>query len=145
MPYTVPASFNKFFENINLPGDHRDTANSRKDSIVSSLKKNYSIIEAFPSGSIPRFTAVKGYADLDVIVALHYANHIEGKKPSEVLQNIRDSLSDYKTNVRKNGQAVTLYYKTWPNVDVVPVSRAVDENNNITHYNIPVELNRFAE
>ena len=137
MPYTVAVSFDKFYQNINLSGDHREAANRRRDDIVKTLKKNLNVIEAFSSGSIPRYTALKDHADLDVMVALHYGDHIKGRKPSEVLQEVRNLLSEYKTNVRKNGQAVTLYYVTWPNVDIVPCSRTVDDNGNVTSYSIP--------
>lgn len=137
MAYTIAVSFDTFYTNINLAGSHRDTANRRRDNIVSSLKKNFHVIEAFASGSIPRYTALKKHADLDVIVALHHGKHMKNKKPSEVLQEVRDVLAGYKTNVRKNGQAVTLYYKTWPNVDIVPVSRVVDDDGDITSYSIP--------
>lgn len=137
MPYTVAVSFDTFYQNINLSGDHRDTANRRKDDIVSTLKKNMNVVESFSSGSIPRYTALKGHADLDVMVALHYSKYIKDKKPSEVLQEVRDMLAEYKTNVRKNGQAVTLYYKTWPNVDIVPCSQVVDGDGNVTSYSIP--------
>lgn len=137
MSYTVSASFDKFRENIELTGNHRDTANKRKDGIVSFLKNEFSILDAFPSGSIPRYTAVTGYADLDVIVILHYGKHIEDRKPSEVLQNVRDVLAEFKANVRKNGQAVTLHYKTWPNVDIVPVSRTTNSDGSVNHYKVP--------
>lgn len=137
MPYTVEASFDKFRENIELSGDHRETANARKDDIMNLLKNNFTVIEAFPSGSIPRYTALKNSSDLDVIVALHYGKHIKDKKPSEVLQSVRDCLANYKTNVRKNGQAVTLHYKTWPNVDVVPVCQVVNDNKEVTNYEVP--------
>lgn len=137
MAYTVEAAFNAFFENINLSGDHRETANTRRDNIVSTLGKSFNILEAFSTGSIPKYTALKEHADLDVMVALHYGKHIEGKTPTEVLQNVRDALAEWRTGVRKNGQAVTLYYKTWPNVDIVPVSRTTDDNGNVLHYNVP--------
>lgn len=141
MSYTVAASFEKFRQNIDLSGDHRETATARKDHIVSLLKDHFDVLEAFPTGSIPKFTAVKDHADLDVMVALHYGKHIQNRKPSEVLQAVRDALSEYRTNVRKNGQAVTLYYKTWPNVDIVPVSRTVDANGLVDYYNVP-DMNR---
>jgi hypothetical protein len=112
MPYTVAVSFDKFRQDIEVSGTHRDTATRRRNSIVSLLKGDFEILDAFPSGSIPRYTAVRGYADLDVIVVLHYGKHIKGKKPSEVLKEVRDSLAQYRTNVRSNGQAVTLYFKT---------------------------------
>lgn len=137
MAYAVGAAFDEFRQAIELPGDYREIAASRRDQLVSLLKNDFEILEAFPSGSIPRFTAIKGYADLDVIVALHYGKHIEGKKPSQVLQAIQSCLSNYRTGVRRNGQAITLYYKTWPNVDIVPVSRCIDSAGNITHYNVP--------
>lgn len=141
MPYTVAVSFDRFFENINLSGDHHDIARARRDRLVSLLEKHFTILEAFPTGSIPRFTAVTGHADLDIMVALHYGKHIENKTPAQVLQSVRDALSEYRTNVRKNGQAVTLGYETWPDVDVVPVSRSVNESGATTHYNVP-DMNR---
>jgi hypothetical protein len=137
MPYTVAVSFDTFFDVINLPGDHRDTANARRDHIVSLLKGKMAILEAFPTGSIPRYTALRGRSDLDVVAVLHYGKHVKDKRPSEVLQAVRDALAEYRTNVRKNGQAVTLYYGTWPNVDVVPAVRIVDGAGNATHFHIP--------
>lgn len=137
MPYTVAVSFDNYFEAINLPGDHRETANARRDDIVASLKGKMTVLEAFATGSIPRYTALRGRADLDVIAVLHYGNHIKDKTPTQVLQALRDALAEYRTNVRKNGQAVTLHYKTWPNVDIVPASRVVDSAGNVTHFSIP--------
>jgi len=137
MAYSVQSAFDQFYERINLTGDHRATANARRDSIVSLLENHFEILEAFGSGSIPRFTALKSMADLDVTVVLHYGKHIKDKTPTQVLQGVRDALGTYRNQVRKNGQAVTLFYKTWPNVDIVPVSRSADVNGNITHYNVP--------
>jgi hypothetical protein len=53
-----------------------------------------------------------------------------------VLQAVRDALGEYRTGVRKNGQAVTLHYETWPNVDIVPVPR-VGGGGVVTGYEIP--------
>lgn len=135
--YTVPASFDRFRSNIEISGDNRTIASKRKDRIVSLLSNSFTILDAFPTGSIPRYTAVTGYADLDMMVVLHFGNHIKGKLPSEVLQAVRDALGEYSTNVRKNGQAVTLYYNTWPNVDIVPVARYVNDDGSISHYEVP--------
>lgn len=137
MPYTVAVSFDEFFEAINLPGDHRELANARRDELIKLLKNHFTIVEAFPTGSIPRFTALRARADLDIIAALHYGNHIENKTPAQVLQAVRDALAEYRTDVRRNGQAVTLYYDTWPNVDVVPASRVVGDQGNVVSYSIP--------
>lgn len=137
MPYTVAVSFDKFFDSINLSGDHREIANSRRDHIVSTLEKSFEIVEAFSTGSIPKFTALAQHADLDVMVVLHYSKHIKDKTPTQVLKSVRDALAEWRTGARRNGQAVTLHYKTWPNVDIVPVSRTTNADGSISHYNVP--------
>ncbi|MNQ91093.1 hypothetical protein D3C85_1064600 [compost metagenome] len=137
MPYTVAVSFDRFYENINLAGDHRDTANRRRDNIIAKLSKSFDILDSFSTGSIPKYTALKQHADLDVMVVLHYGKHIQNKTPTQVLQSIRDSLAQWKTGARRNGQAVTLHYETWPNVDVVPVSRTPNADGSVSHYNVP--------
>ncbi|MFL6261418.1 MAG: nucleotidyltransferase [Thermoanaerobaculia bacterium] len=137
MPYTVPVSFDKFIENISLTGDHHSTAEARRGRIVSLLGNIFTIVDSFATGSIPRKTALKTHSDLDVFVVLHYEKHIKGKSPKAVLQSVRDALGEYRTNVRKNGQAVTLYYESWPNVDIVPVSGVVNYDKSISHYEVP--------
>jgi hypothetical protein len=137
MPYTVPAAFDKFVAKISLSEDNTETATARRDRIVSLLQNDFTILEAFATGSVPRGTGIRGYTDLDVIVALHYTKHIKDKKPSQVLQAVRTSLAAYRTDLRRNGQAVTLTYDTWPNVDIVPVSRYADDAGTITHFNVP--------
>lgn len=137
MPFTVASSFDKLYENINLDGDHRNTANTRRDDIVKKLSKDFDILEAFSTGSIPKFTALKDFADVDIMVVLHYGKHIKDKTPTQVLQAIRNSLAEWKTGTRRNGQAVTLSYVTWPSADIVPVSRKTDSQGNFEHYNVP--------
>lgn len=137
MPYTVAVSFDKFYKNINLDGDFRSDANKRRDDIVKTLEKKFTILEAFSTGSIPKFTALKSAADVDVMVALHYGKHIKDKSPTQVLQSVRDALAEWRTGTRRNGQAVTLHYKTWPNADIVPVARVVDAQGNVLHYEVP--------
>jgi hypothetical protein len=137
MPYTVPFSFDKFVENISITGDHRETAETRKKAVVSLLENDFTILDSFSSGSIPRLTALKSLADLDVMVVLHWTKHIKDKGPSQVLKNVRDALGKYRTDVRRNGQAVTLHYESWPNVDIVPVSRSDNEDGTVNHYNVP--------
>src|SRR4029077_3342737 len=60
MPYTVPVSFDRFVDNISLTGEHHDTADSRRKRVVSLLEKDFTILDSFPTGSIPRYTALKG-------------------------------------------------------------------------------------
>ena len=137
MPYTVDYSFGLFYESINLSGDHRETANTRRDDVIAKLKKSFTVLDSFGTGSIPKYTALKDHADLDVMAVLHHSNHIKNKTPTQVLADVRNALSEYRTGVRRNGQAVTLHYKTWPNVDIVPVSRVVDDNGEVLYYDVP--------
>lgn len=136
MARTVKAAFEEFHNRINITGDHRETCRARKDALVTHMKKAMTILDSFQSGSIPKYTALKSISDLDVMVVLHFGKHCKDKKPSEVLATTRSSLSLYKTGARRNGQAVTVTYETWPNVDVVPVYRVTD-NDTLLHYCIP--------
>jgi Second Messenger Oligonucleotide or Dinucleotide Synthetase domain len=137
MPYTVAVSFDTFHDNINLSGDHRATANSRRDSVVAKLSKDFNIVDSFSTGSIAKMTALHGHADLDVMVILNWSKHIKDKRPTQVLQSVRNSLAQWRNAVRRNGQAVTLSYETWPDVDIVPVSMTRNSSGEVTHYNVP--------
>jgi hypothetical protein len=137
MPYTVPVSFDRFIDNISLTGDHKEVAKARRERLVSLLEKHFTILDAFETGSIPKGTALKNQADVDVMVVLHYSKHIKGKSPKDILQDVRDALGEYRTNVRKNGQAVTLYYDSWPDVDIVPVAANYNADNTVNYYEVP--------
>jgi Second Messenger Oligonucleotide or Dinucleotide Synthetase domain len=141
MAWTVPYAFDEFYSNINLPGEHRTLANTRKDWILRRIGTSLEILDSFPMGSIPRFTALKDHADLDVMIVLHYGKHIKDKKPSSVLSQVKSALGAGAGSVRRNGQAVTMKFASWPDVDVVPASRVTSEDGNLSHYIIP-DMNR---
>ena len=104
MPYTVQTAFAQFFDNINLTADHHEIAKSRRERLVSLLSKDFEVLDAIAIGSIPKYTAIQGEADLDVMVVLHYGKHIQGKNPSQVLSSVRKALAEYRTELRRNGQ-----------------------------------------
>lgn len=139
MAYTLPVAFDQFYDAINLSGDHRAIANTRRAWLERALKGKLEVLETIAFGSIPRFTALSDHADVDVLVALHYGQHIKDKQPSTVLQLVREALAPLATtSIRRNGQAVTLTFESWPNVDVVPASRVTDPTTDaVLHYNIP--------
>lgn len=139
MAWTTEAAFGSFYEEINLPGDHRASANARRDWVINRLRNNgIDVLEAIAFGSIPRYTALEGHADVDVMTVLHYGKHIEDRRPSQVLQAVKDALgSGQAGSGRRNGQAVTVSFQSWPNLDVVPASRVIDAKGNVTGYNIP--------
>src|SRR4051794_20205318 len=88
----VNDAFEQFHTTINLPGDHRTTANARKDWIVGRLRPHFTILDARTMGSIPKYTALRDHADLDVLVVLHHGLHIKDKTPARVLENVRQKL-----------------------------------------------------
>lgn len=137
MALTAKAGFEQFFASINLAGDHRASASVRRDAIVAELRKSFTVVDAFATGSIPKFTALSGSADIDVMVVLHYDKHIKGKTPTQVLASVRSALANWRTGARRNGQAVTLRYATWPNADVVPVYFTQASSGGVLHYNVP--------
>jgi hypothetical protein len=93
-------------------------------------------------GSIPRFTALKAHADVDVMAVLHFGKHIKDRNPSEVLLNVKNALGTGQAGRgRRNGQAVTVTFQSWPNVDVVPASRLTNNDGVVTGYEIP-DMNR---
>lgn len=135
---SVASAFNSFIQRIALSGDHLDTAETRAARIVELMEDGFEILEAFPTGSITRGTAVRSSADVDVMVVLHYGDHIENKRPKQVLEDVRLHLSQYRARiVKKNGQAVTLYFKTWPNVDIVPAAHVTGADGRLAYYIIP--------
>ncbi|MBZ6229359.1 nucleotidyltransferase domain-containing protein [Streptomyces olivaceus] len=141
MAWTVAYAFDQFYSNINLPGDHRTLANTRKDWILRRIGSSLDVLDSFPMGSIPRFTALKGHADLDIMLVLNYGKHIKDKKPSSVLLNLKSALGSGAGSVRRNGQAVTMKFISWPDVDVVPAARYRKDDGKISHYEIP-DMNR---
>jgi Second Messenger Oligonucleotide or Dinucleotide Synthetase domain len=141
MAFLVDTAFTQFHNKINLSGDHRADANRRKDWVVSRLNTHFTILDAFSFGSIPKFTALREHADADVMVVLHWSKHIKDRQPATVLLNVKNALGTTAASVRRNGQAVSLKFNTWPAVDIVPAARFKDSAGVTTHYEIP-DMNR---
>lgn len=142
MILTVPQAFQRFYEAVNLPGEHRAAANVRKDWIVARLGRSMSVLGAHAIGSIPRYTALAGHADLDVLVVLHHGMHIKDRSPAQVLAAAKSALGAGAGAYRRNGQAVTIRFNSWPDVDVVPAARVLS-GAVFSHYKIP-DMNRGA-
>jgi len=135
--YTIPVAFDQFLAAISLTGAHEVTAKARRDRVVELLKDELQILDTIPTGSIIRGTALRRHADLDLIVVLHYSKHVKGKTPKQLLEDVREVLAGSSKIVKKNGQAVTLYFTKWPNVDVVPASVTYNDNQTVKHYSVP--------
>lgn len=138
MVWTTESAFERFYEEINLPGDHRALAKARRDWVLGRLSNNgIDVLDAIAFGSIPRYTALKEHADVDVMAVLHYGKHIKDRRPSQVLLAVKDALGTGQAGAgRRNGQAVTVKFDSWPHVDVVPASR-VEVDGEVAGYKIP--------
>ncbi len=137
MAYTIPVSFDTFASNIEVSGYNREVAKGRENKVKSLLEDRFEILDIFSIGSLPKYTAVKNHADLDIFVVLHYSKHIKDREPSAVLLSVKNVLKDYAVSVRRNGQAVSLSFKTWPDVDIVPVYRNVNSDKTVNYYSVP--------
>lgn len=137
MAYTVSFAFDTFLSSVSLSGDHKATAKKRREHLMGLLEGELTVLDAITTGSIVHGTAVAGCADLDIVTVLHYGKHIKGESPKAVLETVRDALAGSSKIVKKNGQAVTLYYTKWPNVDIVPASRVKNSDGSVNYYNIP--------
>jgi len=141
MAWTTEGAFDIFHTLINLPGDHRDAANARRDWVIQRLRGGgMNVLDAITMGSIPRLTALEGHADVDVMAVLHYGQHISGHTPAQVLMATKTALGIGAGSIRRNGQAVTITFQSWPNVDVVPAARLGHEGR-VTGFEIP-DMNR---
>jgi hypothetical protein len=137
MATIVQLAFRELASNLEPRAYSREDAAARRDHLVGLLRKQFDVLKAFESGSLIRYTAVRDYADLDIMAVLHYSKHIKGKTPTQVLNEVAAPLRDYGPRVRRNGQAITLHYKTWPNVDLVPVYYNGDSVDKPDHYGVP--------
>jgi len=111
MAYTIPVAFDTFLSSIALSGDHRDTAERRREHLVSLLEAKFTVLDTIPTGSILHGTAVAGTADLDIITVLHYGKHIQNRSPKAVLESIRDALAGSSVNGHPNA-AIEEHMKT---------------------------------
>jgi hypothetical protein len=135
--WTIDTAFDQFHVTISLLGDHRAAANTRKDWLLGQLRPRLQVVDAFAFGSITKQTALSGHADVDILVQLHYGAHIKDRKPSAVLLTLKTALGPGAGEVRRNGQAVTVRFKSWPNIDVVPACGIRDSDGKTVSYEIP--------
>jgi hypothetical protein len=134
MPYLLSTCFDRFLENITVAGNARAIAKTRRDGVTGLLEKQFTLLDSSTTGSLVRGTGLKNVSDVDVMAVLHYTKHLKDKTPKQALELVRSSLSEYNARiVKKNGQAVTLYFETWPNVDIVPCKRVGTDDRYVLH------------
>jgi hypothetical protein len=70
--YTVPVAFEEFRQKLEPAPYNQADATARKDRLVEVLSAEFDVLDSFATGSRPRYTAVRGVSDLDIMVVLHY-------------------------------------------------------------------------
>lgn len=141
MPFLVDTAFRQYHDAIKLSRDHHLIANKRRDWLASRLGASMTLLDTKSIGSVPRYTALAGHADLDFLAVLHWGDHIKDRSPATVLNNVKTALGENAKSIRRNGQAVTVTFESWPSIDVVPASKNTNSDGTVNHYKIP-DMNR---
>lgn len=132
MTLTTAKAFEEFKDKLLLTDAQRETVKSRKSATAGYLD------DAFPSssdlplkttylmGSAGRDTIIRPLDDIDVLAIFTNKDDIFNKlyryDSQKFLYRVRDALNSYRVEiVGARGQAVRLFYKAMPHVDIAPV------------------------
>lgn len=132
MAVTTASAFDEFKAKLVLTDTQKDTVKSRQTNTTGYLE------DAFPSssdlplrttylmGSAGRETIIRPLDDVDVLAIFTNKDDIFDRlyrnDSQKFLYRVRDALNAYKVEVvGARGQAVRLFYKAAPHVDIAPV------------------------
>jgi hypothetical protein len=131
MATTTADAFNQFKERLALTDSQRKLVKSRRETCRGHL------VDAFPSssdmpvirtkliGSAERQTIIRPLEDIDVLAVFGEDGGAwtrYRRNSQTFLYRVRDALAEYRVEtVGARGQAVRLFYKTPPHVDIAPV------------------------
>src|SRR5258708_6416027 len=129
MATTIPASFLKFKQNLEITGLQSETVSNRQKNVREVLDNELDVLETFLSGSYARSTMISPLkeADVDIIAVLdpkYYRNYQNGEKNGQagLLDLVKRTLKKTYTStpdISRDGQAVTIRFTDFV-VDVVP-------------------------
>lgn len=123
MPSTVPASFEKFRENLEITGLQRSTVSTRQQDIREAIENGMNVADSFLTGSYIRQTMIAplNKADIDIFMVLNTSHYVQNGQQA-LLNELRRILRLRYPNtpeISPNGQAVTITFTDFK-VDVVP-------------------------
>lgn len=131
MATTTAKAFDEFKEKLLLTDSQKETVASRRSTTAGYLKDSFGSTSDLPLqttkliGSAGRSTIIRPLDDIDVLAIFTNKNNIFEKyryDSKAFLYRVRDALNDYQVQVvGARGQAVRLFYKSAPHVDIVPV------------------------
>lgn len=128
MATTIPQSFLKLKQNLEITDLQEGTVSTRQNSVRYVMEAGMNILDSFLTGSYSRKTLIAPLkeADVDIFFVLEskYFNHYNGKNGSQagLLDWVKRTLRKTYTlspDISRNGQAVTIRFADFV-VDVVP-------------------------
>ena len=132
MATTTAKAFDEFKEKLLLTETQKAKVNSRRDVTNGYLENSFSWTSDLPLrttkliGSAGRGTIIRPLDDIDVLAIFENKDGIFEKQyqinSRKFLYRVRDALNKYSVEiVGARGQAVRLFYKLAPHVDIAPV------------------------
>ncbi|HAM02642.1 MAG TPA: hypothetical protein DCQ30_10540 [Acidimicrobiaceae bacterium] len=131
MATTTAKAFDEFKAKLTLTSTQRDLVKSRRETCHGYLEKAFPGSSDMPLqktkliGSAGRETIIRPLEDVDVLAVFGDAQEVYSKyygNSRKFLYRVRDALDEYQVEVvGARGQAVRLFYKQKPHVDIAPV------------------------
>jgi hypothetical protein len=131
MATTTAKAFDEFKAKLELTSIQEDLNNARLSTTTGYLKNSFPASSDMPlqrarlMGSAGRGTIIRPIDDIDVLAIFENKNEIFEQyrhNSQQFIYRIRDALNKYQVEiVGTRGQAVRLFYKQKPHVDIAPV------------------------
>lgn len=129
MATTIPQSFLKLRQNLEITGLQAATVSSRQNNVRNVVEKELTVLDSFLTGSYSRNTMIAplAEADVDIFIVLdpkYFSNYNNGQNGGQagLLDLVKRALLRTYTktpDISRNGQAVTIRFTDFV-VDVVP-------------------------
>jgi hypothetical protein len=132
MALTTAAAFSQFREKLLLTDSQKDLVKGRRTTTAGYLAESFPDTSDLPLsitkviGSAGRGTIIRPLGDVDVLAIFNNKDYIYERlymrDSQKFLYRIRGALNKYRVEVvGARGQAVRLFYKQAPHVDIAPV------------------------
>lgn len=128
MATTIPASFLKLKQNLEITGLQSETISTRQKNVRAAVENGLDVLDSFLTGSYSRSTMIAplNEADIDIFIILDskYYHNYNGQNGGQagLLDLVKRTLKKTYTKtpaISRNGQAVTITFTDFK-VDVVP-------------------------
>lgn len=129
MATTIPQSFLKLKQNLEITGFQESTVSTRQTNIRNVIEAGMDVVDSFLTGSYSRKTMIAPLkeADVDIFIQLdakyfHHYNNGQNGGQAGLLDLVKRTLKKTYTrtpDISRNGQAVTIRFEDFV-VDVIP-------------------------